>query len=1128
MGKQRTGSSPRPASMQALAGSALAGPLRQRAWVTLFDATTLERGKRYAQQGRISLVGMDGDTLLTQCQGSSARPYAQHLGWDAHGQLHATCSCPVGYRCKHCLAALWFLSASLPEQASTAVVADVLSPQLQQWLQRLPDSAQRRTGGENARLHYQLCRPAKDGEPWSIALHKAQIRRDGSVVQVQPYQALQQAITRLPRFLSPVDMRIARLSQGMEALLEYSAHYTVRLDDRLWLKGKEGSELLALMLGTGHLFLDPDDSVQPLFGGQPRVAQFSWRPTEQAGLAPHWETGDGSALDIISGLEPLWYLDPTSGQVGPVEHALDPAIATALSLAPAVPAAETALFGTLLQRMAPSLPAPPVPRQRLLEDVMPTARLRLETVMTRIYDARRYRWQAQARHVATLTFDYQGSSAWGRIGPQSSVVRQLRGQEAVSIQRQPKAEQRLRRQLTALGFDRLGKRDQPTPEHGEAYQLPGDQAWIDFVHTGADALRAAGWEIQSQPGFQFDFSPVQGWQVNVETSQAGQAWFDLGLDIVVEGRQMPLLPIVLALLRQQPELLGLPDLPDTQLLYVPVEGETNEHGRPLKLALPYERIRPLLAMLVFFGSERDGTRLSLHRLDASQLDALEQLPWDWHGGDQLRDFGKRLRQSARSDVPVPTGLRTQLRSYQHDGLAWLQRLRELEVGGVLADDMGLGKTVQVLAHLLAEQQAGRRDRPSLIVMPTSLVPNWEDEAARFAPGLRVLTLHGPQRHQAFERLGEYDLLLTTYALLPRDLETLRALPLHLLVLDEAQAIKNPASKAAQAACQLQARQRLCLSGTPLENHLGELWSLYHFLMPGWLGDRKRFARDYRTPIEQHGSATRLAHLNARLQPFLLRRNKQQVATQLPAKTQMVHWVELSPDQRDTYESVRTAMDKRVREEIKRHGLARSQIIILDALLKLRQVCCDLRLLPEGTRRKRTASPSAKLEQLLSLLEELHEQGRRVLVFSQFTTMLGLIEQELQARGLDYVKITGQTRDRRTPVQRFQSGQVPVFLISLKAGGTGLNLTAADTVIHFDPWWNPAAENQATDRAHRIGQDKPVFVYRLIARGTVEEKIQQLQQRKSALAAGILESGKSDSWQWDEGDIQALFAPLPPA
>ena len=459
----------------------------------------------------------------------------------------------------------------------------------------------------------------------------------------------------------------------------------------------------------------------------------------------------------------------------------------------------------------------------------------------------------------------------------------------------------------------------------------------------------------------------------------------------------------------------------------------------------------------------------------------------------------------------------------------MQTLRELQAGGVLGDDMGLGKTLQSLAHLLTEKHAGRLDRPALAVMPTSLIPNWQDEAARFAPQLRVLALHGPQRHKDFARLGDYDLLLTTYALLPRDLEQLQAQPLHVLILDEAQYIKNPASKAAQAARQLDARQRLCLSGTPLENHLGELWSLFHFLMPGWLGDSKRFTRDYRTPIEKHGDAARLAHLNARLKPFLLRRKKDQVAKELPAKSEIVHWVELSEAQRDLYETVRLAMGKKVREEIHRKGLARSQIVILEALLKLRQVCCDLRLVKSanGTTKLRGGS-SGKLDSLLEMLVELIAEGRRVLLFSQFTSMLTLIEAELQLRDIPYVQLTGATSDRRSPVQQFQSGAVPLFLISLKAGGTGLNLTAADTVIHYDPWWNPAAENQATDRAYRIGQDKPVFVYKLIARGTVEEKIQQLQQKKAALAAGVLENHSDASWQLQPGDIDALFAPLPVA
>jgi SNF2 family DNA or RNA helicase len=375
-------------------------------------------------------------------------------------------------------------------------------------------------------------------------------------------------------------------------------------------------------------------------------------------------------------------------------------------------------------------------------------------------------------------------------------------------------------------------------------------------------------------------------------------------------------------------------------------------------------------------------------------------------------------------------------------------------------------------------------------------------------------------------LTDYDLILTTYALLPRDLEVLQPQRWSVLILDEAQNIKNPNSKAAQAARQLEAGQRLCLSGTPLENHLGELWSLFHFLLPGWLGDSKTFNRDYRTPIEKHGNAQRMQHLTARIKPFLLRRKKEQVATELPPKSEIVHWVELSDAQRDVYETVRVAMDKKVRDEISRHGVARSQIIILEALLKLRQVCCDLRLVKSAPMTKAAKAGTGKLGSLMEMLEELLSEGRRILLFSQFTSMLALIEQELKQRGVEYSLLTGDTLDRRTPVKNFQDGKTPLFLISLKAGGTGLNLTAADTVIHYDPWWNPAVENQATDRAYRIGQDKPVFVYKMIARGTVEEKIQALQLEKAALADGVLEGGASAGWKLEQRDIEALFAPLP--
>ncbi len=486
-------------------------------------------------------------------------------------------------------------------------------------------------------------------------------------------------------------------------------------------------------------------------------------------------------------------------------------------------------------------------------------------------------------------------------------------------------------------------------------------------------------------------------------------------------------------------------------------------------------------------------------------------------GRQLREHG------GIPPCPVPSGFGAVLRSYQEHGLAWLQFLRAAGLGGVLADDMGLGKTVQALAHLAVEQAQGRIDLPSLVICPTSLVANWLAEATRFAPSLRCLVLHGPDRAGRFAAIGDHDLVVTTYPLLARDHAVLAAQDWHVVMLDEAQTIKNPLATTSKLARTLRARQRLCLSGTPLENHLGELWSLFDFLLPGFLGDRKQFGWRYRGPIEKAGNIERQAMLAQRVAPFLLRRTKEQVAADLPPKTEIAETVEMGDGQRAIYEGIRLAMHAKVRAAIAKRGLAGSGIIILDALLKLRQACCDPRLLKLATAKAAKAN-SAKLERLLELLPQMLEEGRRVLLFSQFTSMLALIEGELTRLALPYVLLTGDTRDRVVPIRRFQSGEVPLFLISLKAGGVGLNLTAADTVIHYDPWWNPAVENQATDRAHRIGQDKPVFVHRLITAGTIEEKMETLKARKQALADGILEASAGATLALTENDLDMLFAP----
>jgi SNF2 family DNA or RNA helicase len=411
------------------------------------------------------------------------------------------------------------------------------------------------------------------------------------------------------------------------------------------------------------------------------------------------------------------------------------------------------------------------------------------------------------------------------------------------------------------------------------------------------------------------------------------------------------------------------------------------------------------------------------------------------------------------------------------------------------------------------------------VLPTSLVFNWQAEAKRMAPTLRVLTLQGVDRADDFYRMPDHDVVLTTYPLLWRDLSALAAQPFHLLILDEAQTVKNAASRSASAVRRLQARHRLCITGTPLENHLGELWTQFDFLMAGFLGDARSFTRLWRRPIEVNGETLRAQLLAQRVRPFILRRRKEEVAAELPPRTEVIKRVQLGGRQRDLYESVRVAADEQVRRILQRKGFAGSQITILDALLKLRQVCCDPYLLKGITPPK--TMERAKLEMLRDMLPALVAEGRRILVFSQFTEMLGLIEAELEALQLPWLALTGKTPPaaRGAVVAQFQGKSIPILLISLKAGGVGLNLTAADTVIHMDPWWNPAVEEQATARAHRIGQARTVFVYKLVVEGSIEERILELQARKAALAEGVLGSDGGLGYKFNADDLQALLAPL---
>ncbi|HTJ46522.1 MAG TPA: DEAD/DEAH box helicase [Kofleriaceae bacterium] len=684
-----------------------------------------------------------------------------------------------------------------------------------------------------------------------------------------------------------------------------------------------------------------------------------------------------------------------------------------------------------------------------------------------------------------------------------------------------------RRVLEALGAIEIDALDDCAVAPGVAVdyvlRLDGDvHALCAFSAYAVPQLTRLGWKIEIDQDYPWQVvdagAPLYA---DVAPDEKRPDWFGLELGVEIDGCRVDLLPAMLDLLEATPSLEALGRLP-RKCIAVRVDERR-------WLPVPPERLK--LVLQVLRELYRGGAKTLLPARSAVQLAHLGAALHGagravrWTGDRSIRDTGYALALGPRASsiCAPPVGLQADLRPYQVEGVAWLAHLRSHDAGGVLADDMGLGKTLQTIAHLLAEKEAGRLDRPALIVTLTSCAGNWSRELARFAPSLRVVALRGPGRAARLAQIDDHDVAITTFPLLVRDREELVAREYSVLVLDEAHTIKNHHGQAHDAARALKAAQRIALTGTPIENHLGELWSVMEFLNPGLLGDLQRFTAEFRQPIEQMGDLPRLNALRERVRPFILRRTKDAVAKELPPKTEIVRAVELSGAQRELYESIRVAAHADVRAQIKQRGIGGAQIAILDALLKLRQVCCDPRLV--NVEAARSVERSEKLELALELIAQLVGEGRKILLFSQFARMLALISEGLLARGIGHVALTGSTPDRQKPIDAFQAGRAPVFLISLRAGGTGLNLTAADTVIHYDPWWNPAVQAQATDRAYRIGQTKPVFVYNLIAAGSVEERMLALQQHKRRLADAILAAGGTAGAALTERDVDDLLSPL---
>lgn len=909
-----------------------------------------------------------------------------------------------------------------------------------------------------------------------LRLEVVDVAPNGRVDTAAPYRLQPAHLHRPPPFLTDTDRELLeRLSRNAPDWLQASAGILPDSLDLDWLRR---------LLETGRV-LDADGI--ELGWAEPVAADCGWRIDPEDGCQRlAWQLPD--TLWPLPTVTP-GYWDRATGRCGELrsDHPL-PARVWVTQAPVLAPDAVSGFLGREGTRLATwGLPLPRVLPQRRVQPA-PTGLLRLFS-RTVAPPGSCDRMRILFRYVHE---DREVLFGVDEVTDASTVVVPERA-ERITFRRDPDGEGALRERLR----EALAGCESRILDDGDIV-LAESSAWIDVMTNVLPRMRGEGWRVEIDAGFRQQWARPEA--VEVEAGWLDRDWFELALQIELDGEPIALLPL-LARLRGQYRVseLGLMD-PEREIP-LPLDD-----GR--QVLLPVGRV---LNWLRVFTELEDvdciGERL---RLPAAQIARIAQLD---DGETRFGVAGTALLQQAATlragalaeNFLPPPGLQAELRVYQRLGVAWLQQRQQLGLGGVLADDMGLGKTLQVLAHLMRERAAGRLRLPALVVAPTSVLGNWLAEARRFCPELRVRVLHGPDRQKHWAAVDRCELLITSYSVLANDLEQWRTRELSAVFLDEAQAIRNPRTRIHRAVCELRASARFCLTGTPLQNHLGDLWALFDFLLPGCLDSEAQFRRRYRRPIEDEGDRLRAQGLFERIAPFLLRRTKSEVAADLPRKTQVTLRLPLQGAQRELYELLRQRSVAQLHAA--GNGTGPERLNVLNALLQLRQVCCDPRLVDAGRYREKG---SAKREHLLAMLQELVEEGRVILVFSQFRRMLELIAGDLTEAGIEYLMLTGRTRDRQAVIDRFQQGVGQVFLISLKAGGTGLNLTRADTVIHYDPWWNDAAESQATDRAYRIGQTQPVFVYRLLAEDTVEERVHALQARKRGQMEAVYNAAEQES------------------
>jgi superfamily II DNA or RNA helicase len=1102
-----------------------------------FGNTYAARGDVYERSKRVSQLhlNLERRTISGQVQGSERFPYAVRLFLHQTLPLisDANCSCPMGGMCKHSAALLLHairtgqIGSSLPpsplpiEATQSAPPAKALerpqlSPSLKSWVASLTEALSDNNSATQSSPHIDtvlyFLDVSQDRSQLNLRAAHARKLKTGGFGQSQRAE-LERMAAKSAAYVTEEDSEICQL-------------FLAAKRDAHWMNRSTFPEIpeithiiLEKLLATGRCYWK-DLSDTPLRFGPAKKAMLRWQTLSDGKQVLKIDSGDDGDMTVVAGI--AWYINLKEARLGPLDLPVPLKAVRSILAAPPVEPHEAAATSEALNELPAAIPKP---HAEFITEVVvetPLPRLRLTTQDETNYWHKDYLYGTK-QPLAMVKFDY----GMPFEKPGVSERRTVEGNKILIHKKDLEAEAKYLKQLKKLGLFNLRNAANAQFDALLKFSDGNDEGdWLTLSTVGLPVLKEAGWQVEIDKSFKYDVVvPEEEWVA--DATEGSNFWFSLDLGITIDGKREPLLPIIHAALRR---VVGADPMTEIEQL--------NKNGifyAQLKdgryAALPFERVRAIVTVLLELFDRNNHTIGSNLEVTLPQIMQLSKAvspgagaTYQWLVGKKLQGLIEKIR-TFEGLIPVapPKSFKAKLRPYQLEGLSWLNFLREFELGGILADDMGLGKTVQTLAHIAIEKHAKRLDKPYLVICPTSVLPNWLSEIEKFAPKLKVTALWGPDRGSNFPKITGSDIVVTTYPLVPRDIDTLIKQGWKAVVLDEAQFIKNPATQVAQAVGSLRADYRICLTGTPVENHLGELWSQFNFLMPGLLKDLPTFTRNFRTPIEKQKNKLTQKVLAAKVRPFLLRRTKELVAKELPEKTVIIKRVELEGAQRDLYEAVRLAMYEKVKEALTSKGLARSQIVILDALLKLRQVCCDPRLVSLTAAKKVDAS--AKLHLLLEMLEELIAEGKNILLFSQFTSMLDLIILELNKRKIGFVEIRGDTQDRATPVKMFQAGKVPLFLLSLKAGGTGLNLTAADTVIHYDPWWNPAVENQATDRAHRIGQEKAVFVFKLIASGTIEERMLDLQDRKKAIAEGVYGEDNALQTQLTAADLEALFTPL---